>query len=126
MSRKHKRKRKRKKVQYPTAHETVVNTYNTLNKLHGIKGFRGPELVLMVCPQCEEKRMMREKGHVISLLKCMSLDNSKKRYVDVCDTCLRRFAREDNDYKNRRVREAEQALLNKKDINGDASLEDAL
>jgi hypothetical protein len=70
--------------------------------------------------------MQREIGHVVSPMKTLSLDNERQRYVDVCDACKRRYAIEDKEYINRRVKVAEKALSEKKNIDGNASLEDAL
>ena len=116
MSRKHRRKSKMQ-VEKPAASKS---------KLHGVKGFRGPDLIEMVCPQCDKKRMVREVGHTISIINTISLDNSRKRFVDVCDACKIRFFREDEDYKNRRVKEAVEALEKKENLTGNTSLEDAL
>jgi len=116
MSRKHRRKSQFK----------VDTTGMPKQKLHGVPGFRGPNLVQMECPQCGKRRMVREEGHVVSVMTTISLDNARKRYVDVCDACMERFRREDQEYKDRRVAEAEKALENKEDMKGNTSLEDAL
>lgn len=93
-------------------------------KLYGVPGFRGPELILMECPQCGKRRMNRSNGHTVSLLKEISKDKERERYIDVCAACLIRYKNEDRDY-DRRVARAKKALENGEDI-GDVSIEDTL
>jgi len=109
-------------------HKSSVKVENPgpAQRMHGVKGFRGPDLVLMACPQCRKRRMLRDAGHIISEVKALSLDNAKKRYIDVCQACLIKYAREDKEYTDKRVRQAEIALENKESVEGNASLEDAL
>lgn len=115
MSRKHRRQR----------FSNVAPTKGPSQRLHGVPGFRGPELVVMVCPQCNKRRMHRSKGHIVSQLKHISKDNAIQRYTDVCDACLRRYAIEDTQFE-KRAKIAEEALKVGKDVGGNASIEDAL
>jgi len=115
MSRKHRHKQSGPKQ----------STEGTPQKLYGVKGFRGPELALMVCPQCGKRRMQRSVGHTISQLRQLSKDKESQRYIDVCDACFRRYAREDQQFEAR-AKIAEQALQEGKDVKGNASLEDGL
>jgi hypothetical protein len=93
-------------------------------KLYGVPGFRGPELIVMECPQCRKRRMHRSEGHAVSLLKEVSKDKERERYIDVCTACLIRYKNEDRDYE-RRVIKAKKALENGEDL-GEGSIEDTL
>lgn len=115
MSRKH-----RHKIRGQKSSATVEQP-----KLHGVKGFRGPELVIMTCPQCSKRRMYRSAGHTISQFKQLSKDKERQRYIDVCEACLKRYAEEDRRFEQR-AKIAEKALEEGKDVGGDVSLEDAL
>lgn len=97
-----------------------------MEKMHGIKGFRGITLRVFECPNCGKRRMYRPMDHEISSLKMPSMDNSKIRLVDVCDACLIKYMKEDEYYKEVKKNKAKKALEKGEDMPDGVSIEDAL
>lgn len=89
-------------------------------------GFHGETFRAHICPNCGKQRMYRLLGYVPNHRKIKSMDSTKERFIDVCDACLRKYANEDADYLNTKVKVAKKALENGEKLPEGISLEDAL
>lgn len=95
-------------------------------KIKNNKGFHGPTLRVYICPNCGKKRLYKEDGIPVSDRKVWSLDKTKMRYLDVCNNCLIKYAREDQIiYKQKKIK-AKEAIEKGENLPDDVSLEDGL
>lgn len=95
---------------------------------HGMKGFRGPDLRMLECPECNKTRMLRPADHQINYQKEEVEIGGVLRpiYVDVCEVCAKKVSDKLISEAKSKIARAKSRIENLEKLDDDTSLEDVL